>query len=438
MKQIFMIAALVAAPLCISLSSCSSDSSSSDDGGSVPSITPVVTGFAPAQAQYGDTLTISGENFSPVLSENKVTLDGISTEVVSATATQIQVIVPKNLNCSGSLLVNVNGLSASAPSTFTYIPTATVTTIAGSTAGYANGSGTAAKFNQPYAITIDALGNLYVADFGNFVIRKITPAGVVTTFAGNGTQGNTDDATGVVGQFWWLWGGITIDASGNLYVTDANRIRKVSSSGKITTFAGSGAYAYADGNGTAAAFNAPVDITIDASNNLYVADSENDRIRKITPSGAVSTLAGSTRGYLDAVGTAAHFDIPEGITLGKDGNLYVADTYNNFIRKITLPDARVSTYVGSNSSGLSQFRYPERVTMDKSGNLYVTSNASLICKVTPEGVVTTLAGSSTQGYADGTGTAARFNDPYGMAIDASGNLYVADTGNNRIRKITFE
>jgi len=215
----------------------------------------------------------------------------------------------------------------------------TVSNLAGtSTAGYGDGTGTAARFSAPQGIAADSSGNIYVADTGNNRIRKITPSGVVTTLAGFSTAD------------------------------------------------------YGDGTGTAARFSAPQGIAADSDGNIYVADTGNNRIRKITPSGVVTTLAGfSTADYADGTGTAARFSAPQGIAVDSDGNIYVADTGNNRIRKIT------------------QSR-----------------------------VVTSLAGTSTAGYGDGTGTAARFSAPQGIAADSSGNMYVADTDNNRIRKIVKE
>ena len=326
-----------------------------------------------------------------------------------------------------------------------------VTTLAGGyLAGDADGTGGAAQFFFPYGIAIDASGNLYVADTGNNRIRKITPAGEVTTLAGS-TYGYAD-GTGSSAKFWEPTA-ITIDVEGNLYVADTenNRIRKVTPAGEVTTLAGS-TKGYADGTGGEAQFDLPQGIAIDASGNLYVADGYNRNIRKISPVGEVTTLAGSTTGYMgyvDGAGTAAQFGFPEGIAIDTSGNLYVADEGNHCIRKIT-PEGVVSTLAGNGGYGYvngtgsaAKFFNPSDITIDASGNLYVadTYNNS-IRKVTPLGEVTTLAGSGgydSRGYADGTGGTAQFFLPYGIAIDnVSGNIYVADTHNNCIRKIEFK
>jgi len=318
-----------------------------------------------------------------------------------------------------------------------------VTTLAGSTEeGYVDGTGSAAQFFDPFGIVIDASGNLYVADGWNHRIRKVTPEGEVTTLAGS-TEGYAD-GTGSAAQFRNPYG-IAIDASGNLYVADEgnNCIRKVTPYGKVTTLAGS-TQGYADGKGSAAQFYSPGGIAIDASGNLYVADGWNHRIRKVTPEGEVTTLAGNTQGHADGKGDAAKFYFPYGIAINASGNLYVTDSRNNRIRKVT-PKGEVSTLAGSSwgyadgKGSAARFRNPYGIAIDALGNLYVTDTYNYrIRKVTPDGVVTTLAGNGSRGYADGIGSDARFAIPTGIAIDASGSLYVADWGNNCIRKIEFK
>ena len=324
-----------------------------------------------------------------------------------------------------------------------------VTTLAGSTQGYADGVGSAAQFWSPKGIAVDASGNLYVTDTFNHRIRKISPAGEVTTFAGSTT--GFADGTGIAARFSYP-AGIAIDALGNLYVTDygSNIIRKITPEGVVTTLAGNGLeqWGYADGTGSAAQFKQPYGIAVDASGNLYVADEDNNCIRKITPLGVVTTFAGSTTGgYANGTGSAARFNQPYGIAIDKSGNLYVSDTYNSCIRKVTSTGV-VTTFAGSTTGGYAdgkgskaRFNLPYGITIDTSGNLYVADYSNdNIRKITPAGEVTTLAGGTdpNEGYADGKGSKARFNMPNGIAIDASGNLYVADTGNNCIRKIVFK
>jgi len=320
----------------------------------------------------------------------------------------------------------------------------TVSTLAGSgTAGFANGTGTAAQFNEQRGVAVDGSGNLYVADWRNHRVRKISPAGVVTTFAGSGTAGYAN-GTGTAAQFNEPYD-IAIDSAGVLYVADAdnNRIRKITPAGVVTTLAGSGSYGFANGTGTAAQFAYPEGIAVDSSGNVYVCDNDNERIRKITPAGVVTTLAGSgVAGFADGMGTAARFNNPEGITIDAAGNLYVADRENHRIRKIT-PAGVVTTLAGSGVAGFAngtgtaaQFNKPTGLAIDADGSIYVAdSENNRIRKITSTGVVTTIAGSGIYGHVDGPGSVAEFTHPLNLAIDDSGIIYVSDSYESRIRKI---
>ncbi|WP_197893518.1 NHL repeat-containing protein [Variovorax sp. PBL-H6] len=319
---------------------------------------------------------------------------------------------------------------------------AQVSTFAGSTAaGSADGTGAAASFNGPQALAVDASGNVYVADTSNHQIRKITPAGVVTTLAGSTAPGDAD-GKGAAAQFR-LPDSVAMDANGDIYVADYNhKIRKITPDGVVTTFAGSGTAGPADGTGAAAQFNNPGGIAVDANGNFYVADIDNHMIRKITPDGVVTTLAGSTTpGFADGTGAAARFNTPVGVAVDLGGNVYVTDWSSNVIRKIT-PAGVVTTFAGSGTLGPAdgtgtnaQFSTPSGISVDGAGNVYVSDAGNrAIRKITPAGVVTTLAGSRTRGSADGIGTAAQFDSPYDVQLDASGNLYA--TSGNAIRKIT--
>ena len=306
-----------------------------------------------------------------------------------------------------------------------------VTTLAGSTIGYVDGPATDAKFNRPAGVAVDSSGNVYVADFGNHKIRKITPQGVVTTYATATTA------------LYYTPMDVAVDSSGNVYVADSNlhKILKITPAGVVSTFAGDGTHGYADGTGTAAKFNRPAGVAVDSSGNVYVADTNNYKIRKITPQGVVTTLAGAgIAGY-------AGFYAPDGVAVDSSGHVYVADLGIHKILKIT-PAGVVSTLAGDGTQGYAdgtgtaaKFNRPAGVAVDSSGNVYVADTGNLkIRKITPAGVVTTLANSTvdyTVGYADGPATTARFYNPMGIAVDSSGNVYVADTGNNKIRKITI-
>jgi sugar lactone lactonase YvrE len=270
--------------------------------------------------------------------------------------------------------------------------------------------------------------------------------GVVSTLAGS-TRGFAD-GTGTAAQFW-VPSAVAYDGSGNLYVADREnqRIRRVVvATGAVTTLAGSGLAGKADGPGPAAQFNAPSGVAYDGSGNLYVADLYNDRIRRIVvATGAVSTLAGSLAGFADGTGPAAQFNAPFGVACDGSGNLYVADRYNNRIRRVVVATGAVSTLAGNGTAGfadgrtLAQFNQPIGVAYDGSGNVYVADQGNQRIRriVAATGSVTTMAGSatSTQGSADGTGAAAQFSNPVGVACDGSGNVYVADQGNQRIRVV---
>jgi serine/threonine protein kinase, bacterial len=317
-----------------------------------------------------------------------------------------------------------------------------VTTVAGSVSGFIDGPGWQAHFNDPWGLCVDINGNIFVADRSNNRIRKIEPTGNhnVSTIAGSGVEGYADGVgtNAVFGEPH----GICIDVQGNLYVTDFwnFKIRKITPSGVVTTVAGT-TPGFADGSVATAKFGYLEGICIDADGNLFVADGGNNRIRKITPSGIVSTVAGSTSGYQDGVGTSAKFDYPSGICIDTSNNLFVAEYFGGGkIRKIDSL-GMVTTVAGSTwgyndgQGTAAQFNFPIGICIDNLGNLFVADTSNhRIRKINQTGLVSTYAG-SISGYSDGDISVALFSFVTGICTDGNNVVYVSETGNDKIRKI---
>lgn len=313
-------------------------------------------------------------------------------------------------------------------------------------AGSTDGTGSAARFSSPSGIAIDSAGNVYVADTFNNTIRKITPGGVVSTFAGTPGVTGGMDGTGAAAQFNAPIG-VAVDSSDNVYVADSgnNTIRKITPGTVVTTLAGlAGSAGSTDGTGSGARFNGPRAVAVDSAFNVYVADTFNHTIRKITPGGVVTTVAGLALnpGSTDGTGSAARFRDPKGIAVDTAGNIYVGDTFNDTIRKIT-PGRVVTTLAGvagsvgssDGSPAAARFSAPTALTVDASGNLFVDdTNNETIRRVRPNGFVTTVGGSpGLAGSTDGSGAAARFNAPQGITVSPNGTLFIGDTGNDTVR-----
>ncbi len=342
-------------------------------------------------------------------------------------------------------------------------PDGQVSTIAGTgKPGFKDGPGNQAEFFQPVGITVDAKGNIYVADMGNQRIRKITPDGVVTTIAGNPTidrnrgdlpLGGFADGPALSAQFNNP-AGLALDTAGNLYIADMDnhRIRKLTPNGQVITIAGGPVPGFRDDKGTKALFNQPTSVTVLSDNRILVTDFGNQLIREIAPDGTVSIFTGNPRvdaqgnilgGFEDGDPMVAQFDGPASIARDQEDNLYIADTNNHRIRKVS-PDGTVSTLagdgnIGSNDgdAGTARFFNPDGVAVDAKGNVYVADTENnVIRKITPDGRVSTVAGRVTVGYQDGPAQQALIFAPEGLAFDTKGNLYFADTGNHRIRKLS--
>jgi len=333
-----------------------------------------------------------------------------------------------------------SGSSPTAPSggttTSPYTLEGIVSVFAGqmNASGSADGTGTSASFSSPAGLAFDTSGNLYVADSANHTIRKITSAAVVSTFAGQAGVAGSTDGTGANASFDHPHG-LAVDGYGNVYVSEPtrHRIRKISAYAVVSVFAGqtdqSGS---SDGNGTSATFDSPTGLAVDASGNLYVADTTNNLIRKVSPTGDVTTLAGSRApGSADGMGSAASFYYPYSLSADAAGNLYVADTSNKKVRKVT-PTGDVTTLAGSGNAGsgdgdgaAASFKNPVGITYNLDGACYVTDEGNnKVRVVSGSGWVSTLAASNGE-----------FKYPLGIAHDAQGHLYVADNQRHVIKVI---
>ncbi|WP_324757300.1 DUF6443 domain-containing protein [Sphingobacterium thalpophilum] len=319
-----------------------------------------------------------------------------------------------------------------------------VTLALGLSAGYVDGSASVARFNRPMGMARHSSGAIYICDVGNQRIRRYDPAtDQVSTIAGSGTVGYVN-GTGAAAQFTGPVD-IALDASGNAYVSDRGNkvVRKITPAGVVSLFAGTpGVGGYVDGAGGSAKFGATSGLTVDAAGNVYVVDEGNLRIRKITPAGVVTTFAGSGPGYSeDGTGTAASFYGMKGIAIDGSGNLYVAEYNGCKIRKIS-PAGVVTTFAGSGSAGTvdgtgaaAGFYFPMAISVDPSGNVYVMQLDNRVRKITPSGIVTTIAGSGVTGSNNGSALQATFNAAEGILAIAGGDVYIGDTGNSQIRKI---
>ena len=327
----------------------------------------------------------------------------------------------------------------------------TLSTLAGQAgvAGYADGTVDEAEFRLPNSVAVGPGGDLFIADTANHVIRRIAPNGVVSPLAGIPESHGGEDGAGNRARFWGPFG-LAADRLGNVFVADTanDTLRKIASDGTVRTLAGvAGQPGSDDGPGPAARFRNPWAVAVDSAGNLFVADSGNHVIRQINSVGEVTTLAGTPGqpGSADGPGPAAQFNNPEGVAVDPAGNLLVADTGNHCLRKIT-PGGVVSTLAGlpgqpGAADGLgpaARFLNPQALTLDPKGNLYVADTGNhLIRQITPAGLVTTLAGSpGTTGSADGSAPLGRLNHPGGLAMDALGNLLIADANNHVLRRLS--
>ncbi|MCX5200618.1 RICIN domain-containing protein [Streptomyces sp. NBC_00237] len=333
-----------------------------------------------------------------------------------------------------------------------------INTVAGTGAhGYSgdNGPATSAKLYHPYEVAVDTTGALYISEFGGHRVRKITADGKTSTITGNGTKGFSGDCAPATGAQLNTPRGLAVDSVGAVYIADSenHRVRKVTADGKICTVAGNGTKGFSGDGGAAvtAQLNGPYGVAVDTTGTLYITEFGNHRVRKVTTDGKISTIAGT--GNAGSVGdggpaASARLKEPRGVEVGRAGDLYIADAGNHRIRRIAA-DGKISTIAGTGTKGFSgdgglatdaRLNSPYGVAVDSTGTLYIAEiEGHRVRKVTADGKISTIAGTGTGGFAgdDGPADSAQLRRPVGVAVDRSGTLYIADHANHRVRKIAL-
>ena len=412
----------------------STTNNTSQTGGTTANTNPTITSLSTITGTYNTNVTITGSNFSSIVAGNQVFFNGVSAAISSATTTQLIVSVPLSAG-TGAVSVKVNGVTATGP-VFTYQLSEVVTTFVGggSTAAY-NGPGTSTYLLSPSGITIDAANNLFIAmpQTGIQLILKATPTGIVSSYAGIDVNNSSFNGSVAPVTLYPAPQFLAIDPTGNIYgtTTGTRTIIKITPQGTlIPSFAGSGSVGSVNGTGKSATFSTICGIASDLSGNIYISDSDNNLIRKLSPSGVVTTFAGSGQaGSTDGPAASASFNAPDGLTVDANGNVYVCDFLNNSVRKIT--------QAGVVSTVATSFYQPRGVAVDAAGNVYVADSGNrLIKEVSVTGIVSTIAGRGYQVVSDGPALLASFANPIAIVVDKNNNLYVVDT--NSIRKISMQ
>lgn len=432
-------AALFSATLLFSVSGCKKETSPGNTNVGPPVQNPTISSIRPTSGSYNSLDTIVGTNFS---TKDSVWINGVLAQVITVSQDTLIVKIPK-AGGTGTIKITSNSSTTIGPD-FNYVFSSVVSTFAGNGVnGYVDGMGSSAEFMYPTSIAFDNKGNLYVAETQGNRIRKITPDGTVSTVAGDGLRGWIDGTTSSA-EFNNPYG-IICDPSGNLYVGDTfnGYIRQITTAGIVNTLSANG-LGFVDQPAVPAQFTGPLGLAIDKNGVLYVADG--NKIKTISLIGAIDTIAGTiNQGYIDGLAANSEFKAPAGLAFDGTGNLYIADTYNSVIRKYTSA-GQVSTIAGSGTGGFldstalnAEFLQPQAMVVDSVGNIYVGDYANArVRKIGIDGTVTTVAGNGTHAYVDSNAGIAEFYSPWGLAIDSKGNIYVADSRNDVIRKISFE
>lgn len=421
---------------------------------------PSISSIVPAVAQANQVVAINGKRFSKNAADNVVKFSGVSAEIVSATETVLMVTVPAN-GSTGNVTITVNnqtskgpvftyGVAGNDPVEYEYI---TSTYAGAGVAGNTLGPLLEAQFTTLEGVALDeSTGDLILADRGNQLIKRIKKNGTQVEFVAGVKGAGTVNGPVAEAKFNNPYK-VAVDKLGNIYTVDNSgaRIRKIEvAAGLVSTFAGPTGAAvttgFLDGASTAARFNTPIDAVVDNNGNVFVADAGNSAIRKISPDGTVTTLVGggpSQNALVDGVWPNVRLNRPAGICIDRNGMLLVADRYNNAIRKIDPQTGKTTTIAGTGTAGFKDdealkatFNHPFGIHADKNDNIYVTElNNNAVRMITPDGRVITIAGNGAVGFAEGKAGVSQFNTPTDVTVDDEGNIFIADMSNNRIRKI---
>jgi hypothetical protein len=386
---------------------------------------PTIESISKSEGVFGTVVEITGTNFNAEIQKNKVYFNNKQANITSATSTKLVVIVPVGAG-AGNVSVSVNGgVKVSGP-LFNYKLSSQVITIAGTT------TPSEASLFEPFSLAFNNnTGSLYISDYGFSRIRMIDTSGKLTTFAGSGVMG-ASDGTGLSAQFSGP-NALAIDEAGNIFVGEQNNgLREITSAGLVSTIIAKYNFKLNDVSA----------ITVDKNGNIFLARGQ--IILKMDPSGVATTFAGGgARPPFEGdngIGTEAYFGLISGLAVDNNGVLYVSELEYNRIRKIT-PDAVVTTFssgvtFGSHGEPIYEFDHPAQIAIDKAGNIFVADGGhNLIKKIAGDGSVATIAGTGQLGTQDGPLLQASFSSPHGIAVDNAGNIYVSDGTSNLIRKI---